>query len=119
MNPDETEEKLWEALRDSPLPDEGFSNRVLAALPPSRPPVLRHRAMLVLAWTVSACGIVAALCLASTADGVSVLLARTGNAAALLAAEPWVGFAVMVAFLSYVGGLYAARVATGSRNRSR
>ena len=121
MSPDDPrfEEWLRDVLRDPSLPDDGFADRVMAAIPPSRHPLLRSRSALVLAWTVSAAGMAAALCLAGSTDWAAGVLARLDDGAALLAARPWISFAVTVAFVSYLGGLYAARAAIGSLVRSR
>jgi len=113
------EEWLREALREPQLPDDGFAERVLAALPPRGQPLDRYRAALAISWTASGAGIAAALCLAGSTDWAAGVLARLVNAATLLTGRPWISFAVTVAFVSYMGGLYAARAAVGSLGRSR
>jgi hypothetical protein len=121
MNPDDPrlEASLREALGGPNLPDDGFTNRVLAALPPRRDSHHRHRAVLAIAWTVSGSGIASALCIVGTTDWAGGVLGRLADSATLLTAQPWITFAVTVAFLSYLGGLYAARAAIGSLGRSR
>ena len=57
VNSDQALENALRSLRQAPLPDEGFSARVLAALPESRPPAA-FPWMSTLTWATAAAGLV-------------------------------------------------------------
>ncbi|HEY5078659.1 MAG TPA: hypothetical protein VII43_02385 [Opitutaceae bacterium] len=99
---------------DAPLPDDGFTERVLSALPRRRAAPFPPSFAPTLAWTLSGAGAATALGLVGSSDWGADALARLGDAASLAATRPWILFALAVALVSYVAGLFAARFAQRS-----
>ncbi len=90
------------ALRDAYVPDDGFTTRVMSALPaPVAPPAWRRPAVVAL-WSVAAAGIAVAM------PGVVVDVAR--EAYRLLAAQP-VSLSGMIGAAAAMFGLTAAATA--------
>ena len=121
LNPDDPfpGDRLLREVMSAPVADEGFTERVLMALPRRRSASLPLLLPSTLAWTLSGAGIATALGLAGLSDWGADALARLGDAAALAATRPWVLLALAVALASYVTGLLAARFALRTLGGSR
>ena len=113
------EERLRDVFRATTLPDNGFTERVMAAIPVRRRPVLAFPSALALAWTVSAGGIATALYLSGSGRAGFDIAASLSHAAAFLVANPWITFAAATAFVFYLTGLLTARAAIDYWSRPR
>jgi len=93
----EPEEKDWleEALRtpDAPIPDEGFTQRTMAALPPPRR-LARRRQRILLLFAAVACALAVLVAGPALADSFRRLL--DWNAWASLSI-PWLALACIIA----------------------
>jgi hypothetical protein len=114
MNPHDgfpSDQMLREAMDAPCVPDNGFTERVVSALPRRRPALAPGPVALTFAWTLSGSGIAMALCIAASSDWGTEALVRMGDVAALLATKPWIVFALAVSALSYLTALFTARAA--------
>jgi len=102
---------LREAMDAPVVPDDGFTERVVSALPRRRTPPPPQSVVPTLVWTLSGAGVATAVCAAGSSEWGSDALARLENSAAALAARPWIAFALAVSVLSYLAAIFAARAA--------
>ena len=116
MNPDDPfpSDRLLREAMGAPVADDGFTERVLSALPRRRAALFSPSLALTLAWTLSGSAAATALVLAGSSGWGADALARLGEAASLAGTRPWVVFALAVALASYLTGILAARVAMRS-----
>jgi hypothetical protein len=114
MNPKDpfpSDQMLREAMDARGVPDNGFTERVISALPRRRTRPLPQPVARTLAWTLSGTGLAMALCIVGSSEWGSGALVRLGDAAASLATRPWIVFALAVSALSYLTALIAAKAA--------
>lgn len=110
-DPDRLEEQIRRALRTPELPDDGFTERVLGALP--RRPRLWGvpQVLLALVWTATLGGVGLTLGILASSDEVARAATQLGESAAAHLANPWMLFSLAAALGSYGFSLYAARAA--------
>jgi len=105
MNEPEKKDWLEEALRapDPPIPDEGFTQRTMAALPPPRRQVRRRQHILLLSAAV-ACALAVLVAGPALADSFRQLLSWRAWASLSI---PWLALACIITVIGLTVSLVA------------
>jgi hypothetical protein len=114
MTPDDPtplERLLREGLPAPEVPDDGFTERVICALPRGRG---RARLPLSLAWLGTAAGLTPALLQLAASNGAAQAARTALGSAVALIGDPWMAFALLACLASYLYALHAARAAYSS-----
>ncbi len=115
MTPDDSnrlEALLREGLPSPEVPDDGFTERVVAALPRRRSAAPSRAVLLSLVWVCAAVGSSAALWNLAFSDEIADAVARIDLPSTDLVVNPWTAVAFTGALVSYVYALLAARAAS-------